>query len=451
MKDDDMTSSPTWILLPGEKTPVLLNTASRHGGDGWILEVFDDSSPRTLHLLDTAVPGCRLFDPDWTDVRALAPSDLGPSGHDTAPSLRLGAAAPVATRPEPEASTVEPRAPRAPRTPRAPKAPREQIATDVTNDGEPGAAESAAPHVIIGTGTGTLPGVSREEQMDDSRNEDLSETSIDTDVDDLAGRPSMTDDVEGIATDDRDADPATGSTVPADSTPVERASPGAAPPRRRWRIALLSVTMLLLGAGGGFAAGWIVKDQQTDGSVTTTETQSGALADRFDSNPGDLNGRAIPGRADATWSVESGAFNVSSDGGVTGTPTGDAPAIAIMDNAGDIRSLSATYSTVAAGAGLVFRFQDAENYWKIVAAPDFGTWAISKITDGTTQTVGDTGFGSGTTIEIIFVGNTIQFWVEGALKETLRDEQFAASRRAGLIVEPGGEAAQCTEVSANTV
>jgi len=264
---------------------------------------------------------------------------------------------------------------------------------------------------------------------------------------DLAGMPETepSSAVESVELDPEVAASAHSSATAPPASGSDRSGSSA----RKTLTALLGFAMFLIVATGGFAAGWFTHRAQDDDSNASALDSMVPLADLFDSSPGALDGREVPGRA-GRWSDPSDSFVVA-DGGVQASPDGDSPVIAIVEQSGSITSVRASYSTVATGAGLVFRYQDEANHWKVTAAPDFGTWAISRIEDGTVKTIGDSGFSSGSTVEVIFVGSTIQFWVEGVLRETIRDEFLAESNLVGLVVGPDGQDAVCDEFVANTM
>jgi hypothetical protein len=214
--------------------------------------------------------------------------------------------------------------------------------------------------------------------------------------------------------------------------------------------AALGVVVLLVVGALGFATGWFAHNAQEEENSASVVDVMVPLVDRFDESPGPLAGRVMSGRPGATWADPTGAFEVS-DGGARGATDGDTPALAIVEQTGPVASVRASFSTVATQAGLVFRYEDEANYWQIVAAPDYGTWAISRVENGNIKTIGDTGFFAGSTVEVIFVGSTIQFWLDGVLREAIRDDFLAESNGIGLIVGPGEEKAVCDEILANTV
>ncbi|MFT7394497.1 MAG: hypothetical protein ACI83Y_002176 [Candidatus Azotimanducaceae bacterium] len=229
------------------------------------------------------------------------------------------------------------------------------------------------------------------------------------------------------------------------------AAAGSDPDRVRWSIGKLAVALsvCLLLVGGGFAAGWLVNDASTASDAPASSTAV-PLADLFDASPGALDGRVVPGRPGATWADPSGSLVVA-DGAVRVVPQADLPVIAILEQSGTITSVRAAFSTVSTTAGLVFRYQDADNYWQVTAVPKFATWAISRIEQGEATAIGDVGFTSGSTIDVIFVGSSIQFLVDGVLGEIIRDDFLAEAELIGLIVGSTGDDVVVDEFYANTI
>jgi len=247
-----------------------------------------------------------------------------------------------------------------------------------------------------------------------------------------------------------------GSTTGDGPAPVAQPSSAAGDDSRSnrrngpWSVPKLAAVLLVsaLLVGGGFAAGWYV-----DKATTTSDGPADSavpLADLFDASPGALDGRVAPGRQGATWTDPSASFVVD-DGVVRVVPESDLPAIAIIEQSGRVTSVRAAFSTVAATAGMVFRYQDAGNYWQVTAAPSFGTWEISRVEDGEATAVADLGFRGGTTIDVIFVGSSIQFLVDGVLGEIIRDEFLDDSDLVGLIVGSTGGDVVVDEFYANAI
>jgi hypothetical protein len=229
------------------------------------------------------------------------------------------------------------------------------------------------------------------------------------------------------------------------------AAAGSDSDRARWPIGKLAAALAgcLLLVGGGFASGWLARDAST-ASDAPANSAAAPLADLFDASPGALDGRAVPGRPGATWADPSGSLIVA-DGTVRIVPNADLPVIAILEQGGTITSVRAAFSTVAATAGLVFRYQDTDNYWQVTAAPNFGTWAISRVEQGEATAMGDVGFTSGSTIDVIFAGSSIQFLVDGVLGEFIRDDFLEEAELVGLVVGPTGDDVVVDEFFANTI
>lgn len=203
----------------------------------------------------------------------------------------------------------------------------------------------------------------------------------------------------------------------------------------RFSIPVVVAVALTVGAAGGFLAGYELNpaetDDRDDGLAVVTESVS--ISDSFDEGAGSLDGRALQGAPGISWQTQSGRFEIRN--GVL--VADEAPAVATIAGTGPISSIAATFEAVNPGTGLVVRYQDAENYWALTAAPDFGTWVLDRIVDGATSRVASTGYSGGDTVEVVLVGSTIQLWVEGLLRATVRDGALADSTTAGLIIARG--------------
>lgn len=218
--------------------------------------------------------------------------------------------------------------------------------------------------------------------------------------------------------------------------------------RRRWPLVLAVVGGLLVGAGGGFVGGYLVGSDGDQPTSVPTPGIAPTVFDVFDAPLGDLDGRVVPGTNGVTWDVVSGSFAVAAGGVVTGQPSGD-PAIAVLSEAGRINSFAVSFEEVGADSGLIFRYRDPNNYWELIASPDFGTWLVNRVTDGETTRVATTGFSGGRYVEVVFIGATIQVWVEGTLEIDVRDAALADQTTVGLKISSRGANATIDDVTAN--
>jgi hypothetical protein len=234
---------------------------------------------------------------------------------------------------------------------------------------------------------------------------------------------------------------------------VGTVSPASASPLRgtRWPVVLTVVIALVIGAFGGFGAGYLVADKKNENDtvapVTTTATVE-PIAESFDGNPGSLDGRAVASTGDLTWKVISGSFQVDS-GVVTAKVSSGDHALAVLSGISRIDSFAMGFNTTAADSGLVFRYQDDRNYWSLVASPKYGTWLVDRVVDGKASRIANSGFSSGSNIEVVLVGGTIQLWVEDLLKTTIRDATLSDATGIGIIIGKQGTTASVAELLVN--
>ncbi len=100
--------------------------------------------------------------------------------------------------------------------------------------------------------------------------------------------------------------------------------------------------------------------------------------------------------------------------------------------------MQATGSVVTTGWGVVFRYRDAGDYWRVSAVPAFGTFNIFKVVGGVDTRVGSTqltSFGSTSTVGIRLRPRAFTVFVDGFETVTIHDDAMADGRRAGLSID----------------
>ncbi len=229
-----------------------------------------------------------------------------------------------------------------------------------------------------------------------------------------------------------------------------RANPASPSPGWQRRLPVAAcMASLAIGGGVGFVVGHLLA---RDTAADSTATQSAAavpFGDNFDGGGGGLDGRQVPARSDLQWSVVSGDFSVSAAGVVTGKLTDGDAAIAVLPGGGRVDSVAVSFTETATGSGLLFRYQDDKNYWELVASPTYGTWVLNRVVDGTSSRITTTGFTGGRNAEVVLVGSTIQLWVEGLLRTTVRDPTLSEATTIGIKVSERGTAAALDGVIVN--
>lgn len=114
--------------------------------------------------------------------------------------------------------------------------------------------------------------------------------------------------------------------------------------------------------------------------------------------------------------------------------------LALVDLGSGDGAVSITAAEVANGLGLVFRFEDAFNYWLLTASPDFGGWRLSRIEEGQVVDVAAlplTPTAPGTTAEVRFSGRDITVFLDGTEVRSLTDPALADATRVGLLFQGG--------------
>lgn len=166
-----------------------------------------------------------------------------------------------------------------------------------------------------------------------------------------------------------------------------------------------------------------------------TGLPDGAPTDAFDRPDADTAG---PGWEElGTWGVRDGHLaNIVQDD--------DAGREFVLRNpgAGDL-TVAAVVIEAAEGTGMVFRFQDDQNYWLLAPAPKYGTWVVNKYEAGTSTLVGNTGLASSaenTAVVLELSGSEIVVEVDGKQVASFDDPYLASATKVGFA--SGGFGAQ---------
>jgi hypothetical protein len=161
----------------------------------------------------------------------------------------------------------------------------------------------------------------------------------------------------------------------------------------------------------------------------------GAVVDTFDR---DAPGPSL-GQADSlqTWRTVSGNWAVE-DGaaGVVEPPERGAP-LAVLDTAMANVRFAVTLTDIEPGSGLLFRYASVFDHWAVKARPNFGTWSVERVVDGTVTRVGTVGRltldQEETRLEVSLFRDRIQFFVDDELASTYFDLAHADATVAGLL------------------
>ena len=283
------------------------------------------------------------------------------------------------------------------------------------------------------------------------------EGSGDTD----AGTEAPTEDGPGAeatpaSDDDAPADPARPAEVTAAAAPLTREDLG---PVSRG----LPVGPLVLGALALVLVGFIVGRVTSDGDGTDEAPPPETAAElTFPSGDQDRSGYwgfggVTPAVADSfssgdsedglgetdtgeRWTVVSGRWRIDADLALA-EAGGPQPSLVVVPGGSPNRLTEATLTVVEEGAGVVFRFRDADNYWAMTASPSVGIWNVIRVLDGqaavAAEVAGPTA--DGTTVTVANRGAELQILIDGIEALRLTDEALQAQDRSGLIAPPEGD------------
>lgn len=138
------------------------------------------------------------------------------------------------------------------------------------------------------------------------------------------------------------------------------------------------------------------------------------------------------------WVAASGSWTIlRSDAMLESQPTLK-PSIATVDVGRSDGWVQITASSMPTGTGLVFRYQDAQNYFRITAVPLYGTMNLMRVVNGQETRVGSTGltnFGNGSTLGVRLRRDQVTIFVDGFQTVTYRIPELRTAHRAGLVID----------------
>jgi hypothetical protein len=157
------------------------------------------------------------------------------------------------------------------------------------------------------------------------------------------------------------------------------------------------------------------------------------VIDTFDraDNPDSLGDAGEGG----TWEPVAGTWGTREDAAVTSGGSGDGPFLAVVPDGNGDGLTEVTMTVVEEGAGLVFRFLDAANYWSITANPGVGTWSVNRVIDGESELVGELAgpTGDNTTLSVEQKGSALRFLLDGQEYLAVTDGALADQLQGGII------------------
>ena len=138
------------------------------------------------------------------------------------------------------------------------------------------------------------------------------------------------------------------------------------------------------------------------------------------------------------WQTASGSWTILRSEAMLESQPSLKPSIATVDTGRADGWVQVTASTMPTGTGMVFRYQDPENYFRITAVPLYGTMNVLRVVKGVETRVGSTGltsFGNGSTIGVRLRGAQATFFVDGFETVTYRLPELRRAHRAGLVID----------------
>lgn len=217
-------------------------------------------------------------------------------------------------------------------------------------------------------------------------------------------------------------------------------------PDRLGPLVLGAVALLMV----GFIVGRVSSGDQPDEPPTTTmapfvfpagdQDRSGywgfggvvpVLSDTFDrSDDPESLGDTDTGEP---WNAVAGTWGVESSRAVAAP--GAEPAFATVNGGPADRLTEASLMVVEPGAGITFRFQDADNHWSLTAAPSRGVWELRKVVRGESTLVAEAAgpVADGTTVSVAQRGAELQVLLDGVEATRLSDPALQTRARSGLV------------------
>lgn len=189
-------------------------------------------------------------------------------------------------------------------------------------------------------------------------------------------------------------------------------------------------------AGGGEGSG--------GGAITIAGT-----SDTFNRDDSDDGLGALP--SGAPWVVQSGTWAIRSGEAVVAQPEAERRNTVYVATGYPDPQAQVRLTTIANGAGMVFRYQGECNFWAVYAVPEFATWNVEKVID--CERVGGEGdspvyrtitgapVGEGTTVGVVLSGEQVQIVLNGTIALTFDDPDLAGVGRLGLTSRGDAEVA----------
>lgn len=113
------------------------------------------------------------------------------------------------------------------------------------------------------------------------------------------------------------------------------------------------------------------------------------------------------------------------------------PSIALVEGPPGERLVGGQFDQISGGAGLVYGYLDIENYWAVVATPQFALWQIWQVSDGVASLVGRIGppvdVAAGTEIALHIRNDSVDYYIDGRQLLTLNHSINPQATAVGMI------------------
>lgn len=184
--------------------------------------------------------------------------------------------------------------------------------------------------------------------------------------------------------------------------------------------------------------------QGSGGAITIAGT-----ADSFNRDDSDDGLGALP--SGAPWVVQSGTWAIRSGEAVVAQPEAERRNTVYVATGYPDPQAQVRLTTIANGAGMVFRYQGECNFWVVYAVPEFATWNVEKVVDCARvgaeedspvyRTITNAPVGDGTTVGVVLSGEQVQIVLNGTIALTFEDADLAGVGRVGLTSRGDDEVA----------
>lgn len=136
------------------------------------------------------------------------------------------------------------------------------------------------------------------------------------------------------------------------------------------------------------------------------------------------------------WMPVAGVWGTTGASAYVSAP-GPGRNLALIKLATPDAAIQVSMDHLVQGAGLVFRYRDASDYWYVAAVPAYASWSITKVIAGRQTTVANTGLSpvtDGTTLAVRTRGSRIEVALNGVVRRVVSDPELSSATFAGLGV-----------------